>query len=96
MVTVQFSRQEKASMSRRAGLGDAASQAMRDLPDPVDLDQAGARGHGPASPETISSAARAAAHDAVCRQPAPADGMPPPRLPRAVSTSVNAKGAGGA
>jgi len=27
MVTVQFSRQEKASMSRRAGLGDAASAA---------------------------------------------------------------------
>jgi len=70
MVTVQFSRQEKASMSRRAGLGDAAGEAMRDLPGPVDLDQAGARGDGTASPETISSAAWAAARDGVCRQPA--------------------------
>jgi len=70
MVTVPFSRQEKASMSRRARLGDAASEAMRDLPGPVDLDQAGARGDGTASPETISSAAWAAARDGVCRQPA--------------------------
>ena len=93
MVTVQFSRREMVNMVRGAGLGDAASQAMRDLPDLVDLDQVEARGHGTASPGTISSAARAAAHDAVCRQP-PACGMPPPRLPCAVSMSVNAEGAG--
>ena len=94
MVTVQFSRQEKVSMSRRAGPRDAAGEAMRDLPGRVDLDQVEARGHGTAAPETISSAAWAAAHDAVCRQPASAGGMPPPRLPCAVSMSVNAKGAG--
>ena len=48
MVTVPFSRQEMVNMARRAGLGDAAGQAMRDLPSPVDLDQAEARGprHG--------------------------------------------------
>jgi hypothetical protein len=70
MVTVQFSRQEVVNMLRGAGLRDAASQAMQDVPDPVDLDQVQALGHRTASPETISSAARAAAHDAVCRQPA--------------------------
>jgi hypothetical protein len=74
MVTAQFSRQEMVNMVRRAGLGDAASEAMRDLPDPVDLDQVEAWGHGTASPETIPSAAWAAAHDAVCRQPAPPTG----------------------
>src|SRR5215472_15068702 len=61
MVTVPFSRQEKAGMVRRAGLRDAAVEAMRDLPGPVDLDQAEARGHGTAAPETISPAAWAAA-----------------------------------
>jgi len=61
MVTVQLSRQEKASMVRRAGLRDAASEAMQHLPGPVDLDQAEARGHGTASQETISPAAWAAA-----------------------------------
>jgi hypothetical protein len=74
MVTVQFSRQEMVNMLRRAGLREAASEAMRDLPDPVDLDQVEAWGHGTASPETISSAVRAAAHDAVRRQPAPPTG----------------------
>ena len=59
-----------ATMLRRAGLREAASEAMRDLPDPVDLDQVEAWGHGTASPETISSAVWAAAHDAVCRPPA--------------------------
>jgi hypothetical protein len=39
MVTVQFSRQEMVNLLRRAGLREAASEAMRDLPDPVDLDQ---------------------------------------------------------
>jgi hypothetical protein len=92
MVTVQFSRQEMVNMLRRSGLREAASEAVRDLADPVDLDQAEARGHGTASPETISSAAWAAAHDAVCRH-RPVGGMPP-RLPCAVSMSVNAKGAG--
>jgi hypothetical protein len=94
MVTVQFSRQEMVNMLRRAGLREAGSEAMRDLPDPVGLDQAEARGHGTASPETISSAAWAAAHDALCTASGPAGGMPPPRLPCAVSISVNAKGAG--
>ena len=81
------------NLLRKAGPREAASETMRDLPGPVDLDQAGARGHGTASPETISSAAWAAAHDAVCRQPAPPAGC---RLHacRAVSMSVNAKGAG--
>jgi len=59
-----------ATMLRRAGLREAASEAMRDLPEPVDLDQVEAWGHGTASPETISSAVWAAAHDAVCRPPA--------------------------
>ena len=44
MVTVQFSRREMVNMVRGAGLGDAASQAMRDLPGPVDPDQAAAWG----------------------------------------------------
>ena len=61
MVTVQFSRQEMVNMVRRAGLGDAASEAMLHLPGRVDLDQAEARRHGPATPETISPAAWAAA-----------------------------------
>jgi hypothetical protein len=61
MVTVQFSRQEMVNMVRRAGLREAASEAIRDLPDPG----------------TILF-----------------DGMPPPRLPCAVSRSMNAKGAG--
>jgi len=74
MVTVQFSRREMVNLLRKAGPREAASETMRDLPGPVDLDQAGARGHGTASPETISSAAWAAAHDAVCRQPAPPAG----------------------
>ena len=70
MVTVQFSRREMVNLLRKAGPREAASETMRDLPGPVDLDQAGARGDGTASPETISSAAWAAARDGVCRQPA--------------------------
>ena len=46
MVTVQFSRQEMVNMLRRARLREAASEAMRDLPDPVGLDQAEAWEHG--------------------------------------------------
>src|SRR5262249_54651302 len=61
MVTVPFSRQEIVNMARRAGLRDAAGEATRDLPGTVDLDQAEARGHGTAAPETISPAAWAAA-----------------------------------
>ena len=38
MVTVQFSRGEMVNMLRRAGLREAASEAMRDLPDPADPD----------------------------------------------------------
>ena len=44
MVTVQFSRQEMVNMVRRGGLRDAASEALRDLAGPVDLDQAEAWG----------------------------------------------------
>src|SRR5215813_1358349 len=93
MDTVPFSRQEMVNMARRAGPRDAAGQAMRDLPGPVDLDQAEARGHGTAAPETISPAAWAAA---ITRSAGDrlACGMPPPRLPWAVSMSVNADGAG--
>ena len=92
MVTVQFSRQEMVNLLRRAGLGDAASQAMRTCPTRLTPITPG-RG-GTASPETIPSAASAAAHDAVRTAADPAGGMPPPRLPCAVSMSVNAQGAG--
>ena len=33
-----YSRQEVVRMLRKAGFGEAADEAMRDLPDPVDLD----------------------------------------------------------
>ena len=82
------------NMVRMAGLRDAGSEALRDLPGPVDPDHVEAWGHGPASPETIPSAVWAAANDVLCTATGPAGGMPPPRLPRAVSMSVNAKGAG--
>ena len=36
---MQYTRQEVVRMLRRAGLPKAADEAMRDLPDPVDLDQ---------------------------------------------------------
>jgi hypothetical protein len=39
-VVVQYSRREIADMLRKAGLGEAADQAMVELPDPVDLDYA--------------------------------------------------------
>jgi hypothetical protein len=35
---VQYTRQEVVRMLRKAGFGEAADEAMRDLPDPVDLD----------------------------------------------------------
>jgi hypothetical protein len=38
MVTVQFSRQVVVDVLRKAGLRQAADEAMRDLPDPVDID----------------------------------------------------------
>lgn len=33
-----YSRQEVVRMLRQAGFGETADEAMRDLPDPVDLD----------------------------------------------------------
>jgi hypothetical protein len=35
---VQYSRQEVVRMLRKAGFHEAADEAIRDLPDPVDLD----------------------------------------------------------
>jgi hypothetical protein len=35
---VQYTRQEVVRILRKAGFGEAADEAMRDLPDPVDLD----------------------------------------------------------
>jgi hypothetical protein len=45
---VQYSRQEVVRMLRKAGFREAADQAMRDLPDPVDFDhvQEWGRQHG--------------------------------------------------
>jgi hypothetical protein len=40
VIRVQYTRQEVASMLRRAGLHDVADRALAELPDPVDLDQA--------------------------------------------------------
>lgn len=37
---MQYSRQELADMLRKAGFHEAADEAMRELPDPVDLDHA--------------------------------------------------------
>lgn len=34
---MQYAKQELVRMLRRAGFGEAADEAMRDLPDPVDL-----------------------------------------------------------
>ena len=36
---MQYTRQEVVDILRRAGLHGAADEAMRELPDPVDLDQ---------------------------------------------------------
>jgi hypothetical protein len=35
---VQYTRQEVVCMLRKAGFRETADEAMRDLPDPVDLD----------------------------------------------------------
>jgi hypothetical protein len=35
---VQYTRQEVVRMLRKAGFREAADEAMRDLPDPVELD----------------------------------------------------------
>jgi hypothetical protein len=37
-VTVQYSRQDVVNMLRRTGFREAADEAMRELPDPVDLE----------------------------------------------------------
>ena len=37
---MRYSRQEIVATLRKAGLPDAADEAMAELPDPVDLDQA--------------------------------------------------------
>jgi hypothetical protein len=38
VTVVQYTRQEVVRMLRQAGFREAADEAMRDLPDPVDLD----------------------------------------------------------
>ena len=45
---MQYTKQQVVDILRRAGLREAADEAMRDLPDPVDLDhlQEWAIGHG--------------------------------------------------
>ena len=40
VVAVQYSRQEVVDMLRKAGFHERADEAMRELPDPVDLDHA--------------------------------------------------------
>ena len=62
---MQTSKQEVVRMLRKAGFRAAADEAMRDLPDPVDLDYVQHWGYSAASPETFSSARWAAAPDAV-------------------------------
>jgi len=93
MVTVQFSRQEMVNMVRRAGVRDAASDACGTCP--TRLTSIKSRRGGVARHHEKRS------HQPHGRQPMtrsagnrPACGMPPPRLPCAVSMSVNAKGAG--
>ena len=56
MVTVKVSRQQVVDMLRRAGLPEVAEDALRDLPDPVDLDRAVALGaeHGITRDDLIS------------------------------------------
>lgn len=48
VVAVQYSRQEVVRMLGKAGFREAADEAMRDLPDPVDFDhvQEWGRQHG--------------------------------------------------
>jgi len=56
VTAVQFSRQEVVDVLRNAGLREAAGEAMRALPDPVDLDHVeewGAR-HGITRDDLIS------------------------------------------
>jgi hypothetical protein len=56
VTAVQFSRQEVADVLRNARLREAADEAMRALPDPVDLDHVeewGAR-HGFTTDDLIS------------------------------------------
>jgi hypothetical protein len=42
VVTVQLTRQHVADVLRKAGLPEMADEALRDLPDPVDSEQAAA------------------------------------------------------
>ena len=42
VVAVQLTRQHVVDLLRRAGLGEMADEALRDLPDPVDSEQAAA------------------------------------------------------
>jgi hypothetical protein len=44
VVIVELSRQNVVDILRRAGLPELADDALRDLPDPVDRDQAAAWG----------------------------------------------------
>jgi hypothetical protein len=44
VVIVELSRQHVVDMLRKAGLPEMADEALRDLPDPVDRDQAAAWG----------------------------------------------------
>jgi hypothetical protein len=55
VVTVQFTRQRVVDVLRKAGFREAADEAMRVLPDPVDLDYAArwATPHGITESELI-------------------------------------------
>lgn len=48
MVTVQYTKRELVRMLRKAGFGEVADEAMRDLPDLVEVDhvQQWGRRHG--------------------------------------------------
>jgi hypothetical protein len=53
---VQYSRQDVVDMLRRTGFHEAADEAMRELPDPVDLEHAQewGRRHGITRDDLIS------------------------------------------
>ena len=58
VIAMQHTRQEVVDMLRKAGLREAADEALRDLPDPVDLDRVREWGaeHGISRDDLISLA----------------------------------------
>ena len=74
---MQYSRQEVVRMLRKAGFGEAADEAMRELPDPVDLDHVQEWGRQRGITRDVLTSQMGAAHDAVRLGPANQAAAPP-------------------